>query len=61
MESEVSGSDAGAEGVGAQVVEVRGDAVFKAGVGGWLAVLRGEGVEELFGQLAVRIGRVFDE
>ena len=31
---------AGADGVGAQAVEVRRDAVFKAGVGGWLAVLR---------------------
>ena len=40
---------------------MRGDAVFETGVGGRLAVLRGEGVKELFGQLAVRIGRVFDE
>lgn len=52
---------AGTDGVGAQAVEVRGDAVFEAGVGGRLAVLRGEGIKKLFGQLAVRIGRVFDE
>ena len=40
---------------------MRGDAVFKAGVGGRLTVLRGEGIKKLFGQLAVLIGRVFDE